>query len=64
MVDNVIKRGSCMKIMDIKENEKELENLTLVDGAIYEAVEEVENGVRLLDAKEALKSLRKKYFEQ
>lgn len=53
-----------MKIMDIKENEKELENLTLVDGAIYEAVEEVENGVRLLDAKEALKSLRKKYFEQ
>ena len=53
-----------MKIMDIKENEKELENLTLVDKAIYEAVEEVENGAKLLDAREALKNLRKKYFEQ
>ena len=51
-----------MKIMDIKE--KELENLTQVDKSIYEAVEEVENGAKLLDAREALKNLRKKYFEQ
>lgn len=53
-----------MEIMYIKENEKELENLTLVDKAIYEAVEELENGAKLLDAREALKKLRKKYFEQ
>lgn len=46
-----------MKIMDKKE--KELENLTQVDKSIYEAVEEVENGAKLLDAREALKNLRK-----
>lgn len=52
-----------MEIMDKKENEEELENLTSLDRAIYEAIKEAENGGKFLDAREALKKLRKKYFE-
>lgn len=41
-----------------------LRDLTPLDKAIYEAVKEAEEGAKFIDAREALKNLRKKYFEQ
>lgn len=48
-------------VMSIEAYEK-LISENLIDQAIYEAEKEVTDGAKLLDAKEALASLRRKHF--
>ena len=49
-------------IMSIETYEQLVENIR-IDEAIAEAEAEYKNGVKLLDAKVALSSLRRKYFD-